>query len=235
MMLDLIAFDADDTLWHNESLYLDVQDRFAQLAAPYAGVEQAKQALHEVEMRNLKHYGYGIKGFTISLIEAAIEVSGGSVPAESIQSLIDLTRDMLVAKVRLIDGVEETLARLSGAHPLMLLTKGDLFEQENKIARSGMGGYFKIIEIVSDKTPGSYQTLLARHDIQPSRFLMVGNSLRSDILPVLDLGGLAVYIPYALTWSHENAEIPDAEHDRYFELEHLGLLPPLIDELERRS
>ncbi len=231
-MIDLIAFDADDTLWHNESLYIDVQDRFAQLTAPYADAERAQQVLHQVEMRNLKHYGYGIKGFTISLVEAAIEVSDGAVPAQTIQALIDVTRDMLTAPVRLIDHTEDTLARLSGVHPLMLLTKGDLFEQENKVARSGIGGYFKTIEIVSDKTPASYAALLARHNVEPSRFLMVGNSMRSDILPVLDLGGLAVYIPYALTWSHENAEVPDSEYNRYFELEHLGLLPALIDRLD---
>jgi len=127
------------------------------------------------------------------------------------------------------------VARLAGSHPLMIITKGDLFEQEAKIARSGLRQYFRHVEVVSDKTQDQYAALLARHHIPPSRFLMVGNSMRSDILPVLDLGGLAVYVPYALTWAHENADIPDAEHERYFELEHLGLLPALIDEISHTS
>lgn len=230
-MLELIAFDADDTLWHNETLYIDVEDRFIALLAPYASAEQARQALHQVEMRNLAYYGYGIKGYTISLIETAISLSDGSIPSSSIQGLIDLSRDMLVAHVRLIDRAEEVVTGLSGQHELMLITKGDLFEQEAKVARSGLRDRFQHVEVVSDKTADTYAALLTRYDIAPSGFLMVGNSLRSDILPVLELGGKAVYIPYHATWAHEHAEPPQAGHKGYFELEHIGLLPALIESL----
>lgn len=230
-MFQLIAFDADDTLWHNETLYLDVEERFATLLAPYAGAEQAAHVLHEVEVRNLAHYGYGIKGYTISLIEAAVELSRGRIAGDAIQNLIDLTRDMLVAHVQLIDHAEEVVTRLSGQYELMLITKGDLFEQEAKIARSGLRDRFQYVEIVSDKTPETYATLLTRYDIAPSGFLMVGNSMRSDILPVLDLGGQAVYIPYHATWAHEHAESPPSGSAGFHELEHIGLLPALIKRL----
>ena len=231
MMLQLIAFDADDTLWHNETLYLDVEEHFAALLTPYAGPDQARQTLHEIELRNLTHYGYGIKGFTISLIEAAIALSGGRIQGDAIQRLIDITREMLVAHVRLIDGVEEVITRLSGQYELMLITKGDLFEQEAKVARSGLRDRFQRVEIVSDKTPETYATLLTRYDIAPSGFVMVGNSLRSDILPVLELGGLAVYIPYHATWSHEHAETPPVGSAGFHQLERIELLPALIDRL----
>lgn len=234
-MLDLIAFDADDTLWHNENLYTGVIDRFAEIVAPFAGPEQAKQTLHDVEMRNLSHYGYGIKAFTLSLIEAAIEVSHSAVPASSIQALIALTRDQLVAHVHLIDGVEDVVRMLAQEHSLIMITKGDLFEQEAKVARSGMRGYFKHVEIVSNKTPEIYAALLARYNVPADRFLMIGNAMRSDILPVLELGGQAVYIPYAGTWAHEHAEPPQVGRERFHEIEHIGLLPALIDELLDRK
>lgn len=231
-MLQLIAFDADDTLWHNETLYLDVEERFVALLTQFAGPDQARQTLHEIEVRNLAHYGYGIKGFTLSLIEAAIALSGGRVQGEAIQNLIDITREMLVAHVRLIDGVEEVITRLSGRFELMLITKGDLFEQEAKVTRSGLRDRFQHVEIVSDKTPEIYATLLTRYDITPSGFVMVGNSLRSDILPVLELGGQAVYIPYHATWSHEHAEAPRAGSAGFHQLDHIGLLPALINRLD---
>ena len=234
-MLQLIAFDADDTLWHNETLYLEVEEHFIALLASYAGPEQARQTLHQVETRNLAHYGYGIKGFTISLIEAAVALSGGRIQGSSIQSLIDVTREMLVAHVQVIDGAEEVLTLLSGRYELMLITKGDLFEQEAKVARSGLRDRFQRVEVVSDKTPEAYAMLLTRYDVMPSAFVMVGNSLRSDILPVLDLGGQAVYIPYPATWSHEHAEVPQAGTIRFHQLEHIGLLPGLLDRLDERG
>jgi putative hydrolase of the HAD superfamily len=232
-MFDLIAFDADDTLWHSESLYSAAQDKFKQLLAPYCSPERIEQELHQTEMRNLHYYGYGIKGFALSLIETAIELTEGRIPGREIQKVVDLAKDMLTAEVQLLDHAQETVARLAVSYPLMLITKGDLFDQEAKIARSGLRQYFQHIEIVSDKTRGGYAALLARYRLEPSRFLMVGNSLRSDILPVVALGARAVHIPYHITWAHENVPPPEGDQKRYFELEHLGLLPALIEKLSQ--
>jgi putative hydrolase of the HAD superfamily len=233
-MFDLIAFDADDTLWHSESLYSEAQDKFEQLLAPYHSAGHVGQQLHQTEMRNLQYYGYGIKGFALSLIETAIELSQGRISGGEIQEVIDLAKDMLTAEVQLLDHAQETVTRLAASYPLMMITKGDLFDQEAKIARSGLRQYFRYIEIVSDKTHEGYATLLARYHLKPSRFLMVGNSLRSDILPVVALGGWAVHIPYHIAWAHENVPPPQGNQKRYFELEHLGLLPALIEKLKNQ-
>jgi putative hydrolase of the HAD superfamily len=232
-VFDVIAFDADDTLWHSESLYAEAQDRFKQLLAPYCPAEHVEAALHQTEMRNLAYYGYGIKGFALSLIETAIELSAGRIAAAEIRQVIDLAKAMLGAQVRLLEHAREAVTRLADIYPLMLITKGDLFDQEAKLARSGLRLYFRYVEIVSDKTPDRYAALLARYHLDPARFLMVGNSLRSDILPVLALGGRAVYIPYHITWAHEHAPTPDTDHKGYFELEHMGLLPALIERLRQ--
>ncbi len=185
-------------------------------------------------MRNLQYYGYGIKGFALSLIETAIELTQGRISGREIQEVIDLAKDMLTAEVQLLEYARETIARLAISYPLMMITKGDLFDQEAKIARSGLRQYFQYVEIVSDKTRDGYATLLARYHLEPSRFLMVGNSLRSDISPVVALGGWAVHIPYPITWAHENVSPPQRDQKRYFELEHLGLLPALIEELKKQ-
>jgi putative hydrolase of the HAD superfamily len=229
-LFDVIAFDADDTLWRNEELYAQAHARFATLLAPYWDGEIAP-TLDRIETNNLGHYGYGIKGFILSLIETAIELSQGRVPGQVIQDVIDLGRHMLDAPVQLLDHAQETLASLAASYPLMLITKGDLLDQESKIARSGLEPYFRHIEIISDKTASRYSALLARHRLQPARFLMVGNSLRSDILPVVSLGSYAVHIPYHLTWTHEHIQPTPQQCRRYFQLEHLGLLPALIERL----
>jgi putative hydrolase of the HAD superfamily len=226
---DVIAFDADDTLWHNEMLFSMTQDKFQQLLARYTGAELALDTLYEIEIRNLETFGYGIKGFALSMIEAAIELTHGQVVGQDIQQIIDFARGMLRAPVQLLDHVAELIPRLAETYTLMLITKGDLFDQESKIAQSGLADYFAHVEIVSDKRQDIYQTLLRKHKIAPERFLMVGNSLRSDILPVVALGGAAVYIPYHLTWAHET--VGDADAQQYFELEHIGLLPALIERL----
>ena len=182
-------------------------------------------------MRNLGYYGYGIKGFALSLIEAAIQLSEGRVQAAEIQQVLGLAKDMLGAKVHLLEHAGEAVARLAAMYPLMLITKGDLFDQETKLARSGLRPFFRHVEIVSDKTPERYADLLARYELDAARFLMVGNSLRSDILPVMALGGRAVYIPYHITWAHEQAPLPETDQRGYYELEHLGQLPALIERL----
>jgi putative hydrolase of the HAD superfamily len=234
-MLDLIAFDADDTLWHNEILYARAQERFEELLSSHSLDGRAHEELYATEMQNLGHYGYGIKGFGLSLIETAIKLTAGRVQASEIQQILDLVRDMLEAPVQLLDGAAEVVAALSKSHRLMLITKGDLLDQERKIARSGLAPYFAHVEIVSAKSDGVYRALLDKHRIDPSRFLMVGNSLRSDILPVVALGGHAVHIPYHVTWVHETVVEQAGALAAYGELEHIGLLPQYVAQLGQRT
>jgi len=228
---DVIAFDADDTLWHTERLYVEAQSEFRKLLARYDS--PVDEHLHRVEMRNLRHFGYGIKGFALSMIETAIELTGGRVSGADVLAIIDRAKRMLAADVELLAHVEEILRGLADSYPLMVITKGDLHDQESKIARSGLAHLFRHLEIVSDKTRESYDALLRRHGIAPDRFLMVGNSLRSDILPVLALGASAVYVPARLTWAHETAERPPAGQRGFHEIAHIGELPGLMEELER--
>jgi putative hydrolase of the HAD superfamily len=229
---DLIGFDADDTLWDNESLYLNTQAAFKQMLARYRSLEYIDQRLFDTETRNLQYFGYGIKSFALSMIETAIELTDGQVLGKDIQLIIDLCREMLKAEVRLLDGVAETVAALAKDYPLMILTKGELFDQETKVARSGIADYFQSVEVVSDKTEAAYAAVLAKHRVAPARFLMVGNSLRSDILPVTAIGGHAVYIPYELTWAHEAVEALEGEKP-YEEIASIRYLPDLIASMSR--
>ncbi|MBN1220095.1 MAG: HAD hydrolase-like protein [Anaerolineae bacterium] len=232
-MFDLIAFDADDTLWHNEPLYAKAQDKLADLLASYADSDTVIQRLYETEVKNLGYYGYGIKSFTLSMIETAIKLTNGRIPGVEIEKIIGFAQDMLAHHTQLLEHVEETIGVLAQSYPLMIITKGDLLDQEVKLSRSRIGNYFQHIEIVSNKTEAIYANLLTRHKIEPQRFLMVGNSLKSDILPVIALGGHAVYIPYHVTWAHEIIEPQPGEHNGYYELEHIGQLAGLIEELGR--
>ncbi len=229
---DIIAFDADDTLWHSERLYARAQTEFAKLLAHYRDEKFINERLYETESRNIAHFGFGVKGFALSMIETAVELTDGRVSGRDIQSIINLAKDMLNADIELLDGVSETIAALAQSHRLMVITKGDLLDQEKKIERSGLGKYFQRVEIVSDKTPASYARLLAEHSFDPQNFFMVGNSLRSDILPILELGGSAAYIPYEITWLHETAE-PPVGHPNFHQLEHVKQLPALLEQLER--
>lgn len=229
---DVVAFDADDTLWHNERLYARTQAMFAELLARYHEPEWVAARLYEAEMRNLPHFGYGIKAFALSLIETAVELTEGRVSGRDIQAIIDAAKGMLAAEVELLAHAVETLAAVAAAYPLMLVTKGDLLDQESKLARSGLAPYFRHVEIVSGKTTATYGAVLARHGIRPERFVMVGNSLRSDILPVLELGAHAVFVPHEQTWEHEAAEPPPADRPGYHAIEHLGQLPALLARLE---
>jgi len=231
-MFDVIAFDADDTLWHNETLYSITQDKFKQLLSRYRSTSGIDQELYETEMRNLQYYGYGIKAFTLSMIETAIELTGAQIQGREIREIIGFAREMLKAPVQLLEGTVDVIRTLSASHQLMIITKGDLFDQESKIARSGLASYFGRVEIVSHKTEETYRALLARHKLRPERFLMVGNSLRSDILPVVAVGSQAVYIPYHLTWAHEVVANPLEEaQDGYFRLEDIRQLPALVKRL----
>jgi len=203
-MFDLIAFDADDTLWHSEDQYVGTQDRFKQLLAPYHSAEWIDRKLFATEMRNLRLFGYGIKGVMLSMIETAIEVTQGKIPAEDIDAILRFGRVMIEHPVELIDGAREVIDTLRARdHEVWLITKGDLFDQESKIARSGLTELFHRIEIVSEKDEGTYRRLLERHGVEPEEFAMVGNSIRSDILPVTAIGAAAFHVPYHVTWALE--------------------------------
>ena len=235
MLFDVIAFDADDTLWHNENVYRDVQSRIIALLAQYHSADWIEQRMFETEVRNIEHYCYGFKGFTLSMIETAIELTEGRISGAEIGQMIELTREMVRAPVVLLEGVEETLTSLSVNYDLMLITKGDLFEQEAKIIRSGLADRFSKIEIVRTKTPETYGKLAAKHRISPERFLMVGNSLKSDILPVVAIGGRAVYIPYETTWAHEIVPEDELIGKDFTKLSHIRELPSLIESLKAKN
>jgi putative hydrolase of the HAD superfamily len=199
----VIAFDADDTLWRNEDIFIHAQDEFINLLLPYHDETYIRSHLGDVQIQNLEHFGYGIKGFTLSMIETAIELTEGRISGNEIHKIIQLAKCMLASPVELLPNVENVLSKLESKARLFVITKGDLLDQESKLARSGIAEYFEAIEIVSDKTSDAYQQILQRHNISTEHFLMVGNSLKSDILPVLDLGAQALHVPYHSTWDHE--------------------------------
>jgi putative hydrolase of the HAD superfamily len=225
--LTAIGFDADDTLWQNEQFFRLTEERFAAMLAPYTRVEDVSERLLEAEKRNLGLYGFGIKGFTLSMIETAIEVTEGRIPATVIQDILDAGRDMLGHPVETLPHVPETLAGLAGRYRLILITKGDLFDQERKLAQSGLGELFDAVEIVSDKTASTYDRVFSRYADGPDRSMMVGNSLKSDVLPALAAGSWAVHVPHHLTWVVEHAEPPVAA-PRFHQLDHLGELAELL-------
>lgn len=226
-----IGLDADDTLWHNESLFALTQARLRDLLAPYGDAAQIDARLYATETRNLEHFGYGIKGFTLSMIETAVELTEGRIEGAAIAQILAWGKTMLTAPVELLPHVREVLEELAAQHSLLLITKGDLFDQESKLARSGLGEFFRHIEIVREKDARVYARILQKYDIQPQRFLMVGNSVRSDILPVLEIGGRAAHIPYEITWQHEAAHLPQADVNGYYHLPNFGALPALVAQL----
>lgn len=222
-----IGFDADDTLWHNETFFRLTQDRFAALLADYAGPEDLDARLLEVERKNLGRYGFGIKGFVLSMIETALDVTGDRVPAPVIRQIVAAGQEMLGHPIDLLPGAAETVAALAQTHTLVLVTKGDLLDQERKLAQSGLGDLFDGVEIVSDKTRATYEGVFARHGAGPAAGLMVGNSLKSDVVPALEAGAWAVHVPHDLTWGLEHAESPDG-HPRFRRIATLADLPALL-------
>lgn len=228
-MFDIIAFDADDTLWLNEPLYQGVEEKFTRLLSAYGKSEEISQALFRNEMTNMTLYGYGAKAFALSMIQTAVEVSEGRVQADQVLQIISWIKTMLAEAKPLLPGVKEVVSQLAERHTLMLLTKGDLNEQEAKLEGSGLQDYFTYVEIVKHKNAQVYSDLLTRYDITPARFLMIGNSLKSDVLPVVEIGGQAVYIPAQVTWAHE--ETAHRGDRTYYELEHIWELPDLINSL----
>jgi putative hydrolase of the HAD superfamily len=224
MTITTIGLDADDTLWHNESIFHLTQDQYVDLLKDYGEPDHMKARLQEVEIRNLKLYGYGVKSFTLSMIETAIDLTRGAVPAKTIAEIMNLGRAMLEHPVEPLPGVAETLEALKDAYKLVMVTKGDLMNQEQKLARSGLGEYFHAIEIVSEKDANTYRRVVARQGVSPEESVMIGNSMKSDVLPALEAGLWGIHIPYHITWAHEHAEPPVCE-PRFARLETIVELP----------
>lgn len=226
-----IGFDADDTLWHNERGFRLTQDRFAEMLADHAERDHLSAKLLAAERRNLALYGFGVKGFILSMIETAIEVTDGTVPTHVIQDLLALGREMLAEPVELLPDVRACLETLRPVAEIILITKGDLLDQERKLAQSGLGDFFDGVEIVSEKTPEVYAEIFSRHAEGADSALMVGNSMRSDVVPVVQAGGWGVYVPHGLVWEIEHAPAPDTSA-RYREIPDLGSLPKLVQDIE---
>lgn len=231
MKIETIGLDADDTLWHYERHFSIAQARIASLMSPYIDSQSCIERLNFTEQSNLELYGYGVKSFALSALEACATMNEGKLPGEVLIELTQLAKEILSAEIELLPSVEASIPGLAERYRLMLITKGDLHEQERKIARCGLEEHFRYIEIVSDKTPARYLETLRRSDTLPERFMMVGNSLRSDIWPVLEIGGFAVYIPSEYAWEHESAETPEDFPDRFFQLQHMGQLGALLDRI----
>ncbi|MDB5529039.1 MAG: family hydrolase [Devosia sp.] len=231
MPITTIAFDADDTLWQNEQFFRLTEQRFTALLKDHADGEGLGERLLAAEVRNLATYGFGIKGFTLSMIETALEVTEHRVPGTVIAEILAAGRELLTHPVETLPYVDQALGELQDRYRLILVTKGDLFDQERKLAASGLAEYFAAVEIVSDKTEAVYRRIFTQHADGPDRTLMVGNSLKSDVLPALATGGFGVYVPHDLTWSFEHAEEP-ANNPRYARIAHLGQLPAAIAAFE---
>ena len=201
--MKLIAFDADDTLWVNEPNYVDVKQKLCELLSHHIDQDTLTLRFYDAQIKNLHVFGYGAKSFILSMIETAIELTNGAITGAEIQQIIDIGRKLIDFPIEVLDGVRDVLEILAKKFDLMVLTKGDLFDQESKIARSGLGHYFKHVEIVSEKNEQAYLRVLQKYNVQPADFLMIGNSLKSDILPVVHIGGRAIHIPYEVTWAYE--------------------------------
>jgi len=227
----VVGLDGDDTLWHNERLFSMTEDRFRSLVAPWASGHDLSSSLLETERKNLRLFGYGVKSFTLSMIETAIEVTDGRVPVGVIGELIDAGKQMLAHPVELLDGVAETVPKLAASWKLIVITKGDLFHQESKLARSGLLEHFDRVEIVSEKEPATYQRVLDAAGVEPSQFVMVGDSMRSDVEAVLDVGARAIHIPGYREWAMETSDLEHPEDGRWWRLQRFSDVPALLSSL----
>jgi putative hydrolase of the HAD superfamily len=225
--LTTIGFDADDTLWDHERYFQLTQARFAELLRDYADTTHLAEHLLAAEKRNVLHYGFGVKGFTLSMIETAIDVTDGKVPGHVIGQVLDAGREMLRHPIEPMPRAEETLEALAASHKLVLITKGDLFDQERKLAASGLGDFFSAVEIVSDKTPATYERVFSRYGDGAAHAMMVGNSLKSDVVPALKAGAWGVHVPSSHNWELDRDDEPDAD-GRFRRIGDLGALLPLI-------
>lgn len=228
--LSLVGFDADDTLWKSEDYYRAAEKQFQAIVGEYIDITNPQTAGHllAVERRNLGIYGYGAKGMTLSMLEAAIEMTAGRISTADISRILQLGHDTLRHPVELLDGVREAVAAIAADYPVVLITKGDLFHQESKIERAGLHDVLPRIEVVSEKDPATYARVLAEFGVAAENFVMIGNSLRSDAEPVLALGGWAVHMPYALTWAHEQEHGVDAAHPRLRHVSQAAQWPQVV-------
>lgn len=231
-MLTTIGFDADDTLWQNETFFRLTQERFRQQLANHADPVRLAERLEAAERRNLAYYGFGVKGFTLSMIETAVDVTEGRVPGSVIGDLIDLGRELLEHPMELLPHARDTVNSLAQEYRLVLITKGDLLHQERKLAQSGLGDLFVGVEIVSDKTEATYRTAFARHGTGADQAMMVGNSLKSDVIPALQAGSWGVHVPHEHEWAFEAADTP-SDHARFHAIADLGDLPKLVQHVQR--
>lgn len=233
--LQLVAFDADDTLWHNERSYRDAREQFCRMLNG-AGVALTPDAIDvhvsRTEAANIQYYGYGVSSFVLSLIETALELTEGRISGGDLRVVIELAKAMHTEEIELFPGVRDLLTSLAARYPLMLITKGQLLHQTSKLDRSGLRDCFRFVEVVSHKTPEVYRAIVSRHGVEPAGFVMIGNSLRSDILPVLEAGGWAVHVPAELSWSHEDADMPTAPMPRYLTVPAIDQLPGVIATIE---
>ena len=216
--ISVIGFDADDTLWVNETYFRETEEHFAELLEGYETKNKIDQELFKMEMQNLELYGYGIKGFMLSMIESALDLSNNTVSQQTISKILNLGKGMINHPVELLDGVEEVLQALSGKYRLIVLTKGDLLDQERKLEKSGLSRYFHHVEVLSDKKEDNYKNLLEHLEIATDSFLMIGNSLKSDVIPILNIGGKAVHVPFHTTWAHELVSEEEEQMNNHLKL-----------------
>ncbi|MGY0392331.1 HAD family hydrolase [Bizionia sp. KMM 8389] len=226
--IKVIGFDADDTLWVNETYFREAEVAFGKLLAPYETLNKIDQELFKAHMRNLPLYGYGIKGFTLSMVETALDISNNNLPSKTVKAILDIGKDMLEKPIALLDGVEDVLKSLASKYTLIVATKGDLLDQERKLEMSGLLDYFHHIEVLSDKKEANYSRLLNHLDIKPSEFLMIGNSLRSDILPLVNLKAQAIHVPFHTTWVHEQVADHETEGKSYITVKNLKSVLELL-------
>ena len=231
MPVRVLGFDGDDTLWHSETRFHVTQGEFRELLKRHAPEANVDTRLAEMEMQNLAIYGYGVKSFTLSMLETAIELTEARIPTKDLEVILSWGKRMLMEPLELLPGVEETLTSLSADHDLVLITKGDLFDQESKLARSGLGELFIGVEIISEKNVDAYRRIFQRRAIDPRQFVMVGNSLRSDVVPVVELGGRAVHIPYTVTWAHEEVPEDQLPKNGWSRIASIAELPGVLESL----
>ena len=227
MNIKVIAFDADDTLFVNEPNFQETEEKYCGLMNDYLSKQGISQELFKVEIDNLPLYGYGIKGYILSMIEAAMKISNKTISIQVVDKILEYGKELLQRPIELLDGVEETLQALHGKYKLVVATKGDLLDQRRKLHNSGLGHYFHHIEVMSDKQEKDYHDLLGRLEIQPEEFFMIGNSLKSDVLPVLGIGGHAVHIPFHTTWAHERID-HEVKHDNFRMVEKITEVLPFL-------
>ncbi|HZP59262.1 MAG TPA: HAD family hydrolase [Opitutaceae bacterium] len=231
-MITTIGFDADDTLWHNERIFEQAHARYRTLLGRYHDPAAVERELYATEMQNLALYGYGIKGFALSAIETGIRLTDGRIAGDEIRQILELAKQMLAYPVELLPGVSGVVAALAATHALLVITKGDLRDQERKMADSGLLAHFRAVEVLSEKDGAAYARILRDHGVAPAEFLMVGNSYKSDILPVLELGAAAAHVPYELMWEHERAVRAPADHPRFVQLRDITELPAAVARLD---